>query len=70
MPTPDRLGRRIGLYILDDYSALRDVNAETMAAAGWLFRARPAPMFNELNLNKRSLTLNLKTDEAKSIVRE
>jgi hypothetical protein len=38
-----------GAYILDDYSALRDVDARTMAAEAWLFRARPAPMFNELN---------------------
>jgi hypothetical protein len=32
-----------GIYILDDYSALRDVNAETLAAEAWLFPLRPAP---------------------------
>ena len=38
-----------GVYILDDFSALRDVDPKTMAAEAWLFRARPAPMFDELN---------------------
>jgi hypothetical protein len=37
-----------GIYILDDYSALRDINAETLAAEAWLFPLRPAPLFNEL----------------------
>ncbi|HEX9701090.1 MAG TPA: glycosyl hydrolase [Acidobacteriota bacterium] len=37
-----------GAFILDDYSALRDVSTETLAAEGWLFPLRPAPLFNEL----------------------
>lgn len=37
-----------GIYILDDYTALRDVNAETLEADIWLFPLRPAPLFNEL----------------------
>ncbi|NQW02567.1 MAG: glycosyl hydrolase [Acidobacteria bacterium] len=37
-----------GVYILDDYSALRDVSAETLDADGWLFPLRPVPLFNEL----------------------
>jgi len=37
-----------GAYILDDYSALRDVSEESLAAPATLFRLRPAPMFNEL----------------------
>ena len=36
-----------GIYILDDYSALRVVNTETLAAEAWLFPLRPAPLFNE-----------------------
>jgi hypothetical protein len=36
-----------GIYILDDYSALRDVNTETLAAEAWLFPLRPAQLFNE-----------------------
>ena len=36
-----------GIFILDDYSALRDVNAETLSAEAWLFPLRPAPLFNE-----------------------
>ncbi len=38
-----------GVYILDDYTALRDVNEASMAEAGALFRVRPAPLFNERN---------------------
>lgn len=37
-----------GAYILDDYSALRDVSAETLSADGWLFPLRPVPLFDEL----------------------
>jgi len=37
-----------GAYILDDYSALRDVNAEALAQPAALFRLRPAPLFDEL----------------------
>jgi hypothetical protein len=37
-----------GVYILDDYSALRDVSSEALAAPAALFRLRPAPMFGEL----------------------
>lgn len=37
-----------GAYILDDYSALRDVSARTLAADGWLFPLRPVPLFDEL----------------------
>ncbi len=36
-----------GIYIFDDYSALRDVNAETLGEEAWLFPLRPAPLFNE-----------------------
>ncbi len=42
----------------------------SLAAGSFGGGLNQAPMFNELNLNKRSLTLNLKTDEAKSIVRD
>jgi hypothetical protein len=38
-----------GAYILDDYSALRDVSAETLATDAWLFPLRPVPRFNERN---------------------
>ncbi len=38
-----------GAYVLDDYSALRDVDSRTLAAEAWLFRARPTPLFDELN---------------------
>ncbi len=38
-----------GAYILDDYSALRDVDPKTMGAEAWLFRTRSAPMFDQLN---------------------
>ncbi len=37
-----------GAYILDDYSALRSVSAETLGADGWLFPLRPVPLFDEL----------------------
>ena len=37
-----------GAYILDDYTALRDVNTETLAADAWLFPLRAVPLFNEL----------------------
>lgn len=37
-----------GAYILDDYSALRDVEPKTLAAEAWLFQARPAPIFDQL----------------------
>jgi len=37
-----------GVYILDDYSALRDVSAETLGAEAWLFPLRPTPLFDEL----------------------
>ena len=42
----------------------------SLAAGSFGGGLNQAPMFNELNLNKRSLTLDLKTDEAKSIVRD
>ncbi len=38
-----------GVYVLDDYTALRDVSEESLSAPAALFRLRPAPMFNELN---------------------
>jgi len=38
-----------GAYILDDYSALRDVSSEALAAPAALFRLRATPMFDELN---------------------
>lgn len=37
-----------GVYILDDYSALRAVSAETLAAEAWLFPLRAVPLFSEL----------------------
>ncbi len=37
-----------GAYILDDYTALRTVTPEHLAAEGWLFPLRPVPVFNEL----------------------
>ena len=37
-----------GAYVLDDYSALRDVSAEALAADGRLFPLRDAYLFNEL----------------------
>ncbi len=42
----------------------------SLAAGSFGGGLNQAPMFNELNLNKRSMTLNLKSDEAKSIVRD
>jgi hypothetical protein len=36
-----------GAFVLDDYSALRDVDATTLAAEAALFRVRPAPLFRE-----------------------
>jgi photosystem II stability/assembly factor-like uncharacterized protein len=36
-----------GAYILDDYSALRSLSAEALAADAWLFPARPAYLFGE-----------------------
>ncbi|MCZ6508657.1 MAG: hypothetical protein O7A04_11515, partial [Acidobacteria bacterium] len=38
-----------GIYILDDYSALREVNEETLAGPARLFPLRPTPMFAELS---------------------
>ena len=38
-----------GVYILDDYSALRHVNEERLSGPAWLFPLRPAPVFAELN---------------------
>ncbi|MGD8818382.1 MAG: glycosyl hydrolase, partial [Acidobacteriota bacterium] len=37
-----------GAYILDDYSALRDLSVEALAQPATLFRLRPAPLFDEL----------------------
>jgi benzylsuccinate CoA-transferase BbsF subunit len=42
----------------------------SLAAGQFTGGLNQAPMFNELNLNKRSLTLNLKTPEAVQIVKE
>ena len=38
-----------GVYILDDYSALRHVNEDRLSGPAWLFPLRPAPVFAELN---------------------
>ena len=38
-----------GVYILDDYSALRHVNEDKLSDPAWLFPLRPAPTFAELN---------------------
>ena len=38
-----------GVYILDDYSALRHVNEDRLSDPAWLFPLRPAPTFAELN---------------------
>ncbi|MCH7823447.1 MAG: glycosyl hydrolase [Acidobacteria bacterium] len=38
-----------GVYILDDYSALREVDEETLAGPARLFPLRPTPMFAELD---------------------
>lgn len=48
-----------------DHSRLRSLAAGQFAGG-----VNQAPMFNELNLNKRSITLNLKTPEAVRIVKE
>jgi photosystem II stability/assembly factor-like uncharacterized protein len=37
-----------GAYILDDYSALREVSAEVLEKDAWLFPSRPAYIFDEL----------------------
>ncbi|MBM3752197.1 MAG: glycosyl hydrolase [Acidimicrobiia bacterium] len=37
-----------GTYILDDYTALRSLTPESLAADGWLFPLRQVPLFNEL----------------------
>ena len=37
-----------GAYILDDYSALREVSAEVIQKDAWLFSSRPASLFDEL----------------------
>lgn len=42
-----------GIFILDDYSALRDVDAESLAAEAALFRARPARVYPELGQVQR-----------------
>ncbi|HJN93505.1 MAG TPA: CoA transferase [Dehalococcoidia bacterium] len=42
----------------------------SLAAGQFTGGLNQAPMFNELNLNKRSLTLNLKTPEAVQIVKD
>ncbi len=39
-----------GAFVLDDLSALRDVDAESLAADAALFRVRPAPLFDELGM--------------------
>jgi hypothetical protein len=36
-----------GAYILDDYTPLRTVSAQTLAADAWLFAARPAYLYSE-----------------------
>jgi hypothetical protein len=36
-----------GAYILDDYTPLRTVSAQTLAADAWLFPARPAYLYRE-----------------------
>jgi photosystem II stability/assembly factor-like uncharacterized protein len=36
-----------GAYILDDYTPLRAVSAQTLAADAWLFAARPAYLYSE-----------------------
>ena len=38
-----------GAYILDDYTALRDVTAQTLASEAWLFPLRDAFQFDTLN---------------------
>jgi photosystem II stability/assembly factor-like uncharacterized protein len=38
-----------GAYVLDDYTALRDVTAETLQSEGTLYRLRDAYQFDELN---------------------
>jgi hypothetical protein len=38
-----------GVYILDDYTALRDVSEASLTAPATLFRLRPVPLFNERN---------------------
>ena len=48
-----------------DHSRLR-----SLAAGQFKGGHNQAPMFNELNLNKRSITLNLKTPEAQQIVKQ
>ncbi|MCZ6708459.1 MAG: CoA transferase [Chloroflexi bacterium] len=48
-----------------DHSRLR-----SLAAGQFKGGHNQAPMFNELNLNKRSITLNLKTPEAQRIVKQ
>ena len=37
-----------GAYVLDDYSALREVDAANLARPAWLFPLRPALLFDEL----------------------
>jgi hypothetical protein len=37
-----------GAYVLDDYSALREVSPEVLEADAWLFASRPAYLFDEL----------------------
>ena len=37
-----------GAYILDDYSALREVSGEILEEEAWLFSSRPAYLFDEL----------------------
>lgn len=36
-----------GAYVLDDYSALREVTDDVLARDAWLFSVRPAPLYNE-----------------------
>jgi photosystem II stability/assembly factor-like uncharacterized protein len=40
-----------GIYILDDYSALRDMTPEALAENAWLFPLRDAPLFNPIGLS-------------------
>jgi len=37
-----------GAYVLDDYSALREVDPEVLAEDAWLFSSRPAYLFDEV----------------------